>query len=59
MAILNNEGALALNKGVVPATARGMLYGTLCSRCVLVVFPPVLTRNDHNDNDNDNDNNNS
>ena len=54
MTILNNEGALALNKGVVPATARGMLYGTLCSRCVLVVFPPVLTRNDHNDNDNNN-----
>ena len=29
MTILNEEGALALNKGVVPATARGMLYGGL------------------------------
>jgi solute carrier family 25 uncoupling protein 8/9 len=27
LAILDQEGVLALNKGVVPATARGMLYG--------------------------------
>lgn len=29
LTILNTEGALALNKGVVPATVRGMLYGGL------------------------------
>lgn len=29
LTILNSEGVLALNKGVVPATARGMLYGGL------------------------------